>query len=831
MMDEQFFSEFPKEFSETLLDYCEAPAPRPDFIVGLEGQLLERQSLLLAAERSRQTGFQDRWAKFSALFARRRWQYAALLLLAALTIALFAIGPQRVLAQMQRWLGYVPGIGFVNLAETQVLASPIETTREGITLRVEQVIAGPENTQVLISSPGLSEKDLPWPNKALENPDFSAFLILPDGSRMEMKKWELSIGTGKLEFPALPTGVHQVTLVVPGLPLVPHGVLPENWEIPLSLRPANGELNQALFPQPYSPQDASDSHHGISLRVLDVAQTPEQTALHYRVEWSDPDWEFRFGLGSARLPELRDDLGHIYWQSPGASNSSVAVVAIPKAKDSQAAPTPSSTSYDGTLVFPDLSLSASQGTLWVDALEFQVPVEGSFTLDLGKNPQVGEALALDANLEVEGFPVHLHGTRLRQETVDTGDDRSKQRTVLEFSMDPPAERDGFSLNRFSFTNGDRTIYGSAGMSFSNGEKVYKGELEFTTGKVPAGKIELELIDASLLAQGPWEASWAIPGRDSSKAALPVQLFPQAANPNQPEGELQPEAKMQPVVEEAFLSDRLTAIKLDAVGLPPGASFVQALPYDPVYFDPNHRKVDLYLQDNWGRRYDPGRNEAFIRPEGEEAGLNPGWMFFPPLQPLAQNLTLHVPGMEVFKPGEASFDIQVPQDVSFKPQETTVTVIGGGGPERQITETMWVSDFWPVDISLDLAGHQLHFTQARIERDEQSDTPYTLQLMSDPFAVDQGESHLIGLRFVKVAMPDGKTIRIDPALQNSGMISLPYGGVGPLEPGSSQVQAGVGLGVTAADGADLLSGSYHVELNGVTEWVPGPWELSFSLSGN
>ena len=151
--------------------------------------------------------------------------------------------------------------------------------------------------------------------------------------------------------------------------------------------------------------DASDFRHGITLRVLDVAQTSTETAIHYQVEWTDPDWELRYGLGSDRLPEMRDDLGHIYWEGPGASGSSVAVIVAPNS--SQATPTPSVPNTPGTLVFPALSVSASQATLWVDALEFQVPAEGSLSLDLGDNPQIGDTLPLDVNLKVAGFPVHL----------------------------------------------------------------------------------------------------------------------------------------------------------------------------------------------------------------------------------------------------------------------------------------------------------------------------------------------------------------------------------------------------------------------------------------
>ena len=819
-MDEPILSEFSKEFKEALLDFCEAPSPEPTFVSRLERQLLERQQVLARSEQPKRK-VKRLGRQFAASLVRRRWQYAVLVLLAALVVTLFAIGPQRVLAQVQRWLGYVPGIGFVNLAETWVLPSPVEITQGDVALRVEQVIAGSENTQIVISVPGLSENDLPWPNEALERPDFTAYLLLPDGSRLELTRWELDIGSGKLEYPALPAGVNRVTLIVPRLPLVPSGALPEDWEIPLTLRPASGKLNEELFPQLYSPTDARDSHHGISLRVLDVAQTSTETAIHYQVEWSHPDWEYGFGLGSMRMPELRDDLGHIYWQSPRSNGSSVAVVAIPDPDVSQATPTPSALSHADTLVFPALSISASQATLWVDALEFTVPAQGTLSLDLGGNPQLGDAWPLDIHLEIAGFPVHISGVRLREETVETGDGGTEQRIFLELDLEPLEEQGGFSLADFDLANPTQGIYGYSGRLFAGGIEQYKGQIVFAAGSIPGGKIELQVTGATLLAHGPWEATWSIPEKGPAKAA-PARLYPDIAR--------QPGRGIQPVVEEVFLSDRLTAIKFEAVGLPPEASFVQALAHNPADPDLYRRAVELYLEDNWGRRYEPGRNQAIIRPDGEETSFDPRWQFFQPLEPLVQSLTLHVPGMEIFLPGGAWFEVEVPMGVIFKPEEYMVTVVGGGGPERQETEGRWVSDSWRVDIDLEIAGYRLHFTEAKIERDQGSDPPYRLLLAGEPPARERGDPYLFSLRFAEVERPDGEVVRIDPVLQNRGLISHPFGVIGAAEPGSSKIQSWLVLDVTAANQADLLPGRYRVELSGVTAWVAGPWELSWSISG-
>ena len=143
----------------------------------------------------------------------------------------------------------------------------------------------------------------------------------------------------------------------------------------------------------------------------------------------------------------------------------MAVIAIP-APDNMATPTPSTPNKADTLVFPALSLSANQATLWVDALEFQVPAQGSFKLDLGKTPQIGDSWPLDVDTEIAGFPVHLTGARLRTETVGNSNGQSKQVAILEFDLDPLKEQNGFSLTGFELANPEQGIYGSVISPFS-----------------------------------------------------------------------------------------------------------------------------------------------------------------------------------------------------------------------------------------------------------------------------------------------------------------------------------------------------------------------------
>ncbi len=840
MMDDPILSQFPDSFVDPLIAAVDAPEPQPAFVANLEQRLLQQQqgvhqngrqpvadrpgihlpSLHTLGNLLRRTG--------SRLFPSvpvRRWQFAVILLILILTTALFVIGPQRVLAQVQRWLNYVPGIGFVNLSETQVLPSPVQMRRGSITLQVDQVVAGPERTQVIFTLPGFSEQNLNAAQKNTDQTGFTAFLVLPDGSRLAPVRWELRYGSASLEYRALPAGVRQVTLLLPRLPLVSAGALPEEWEIPLTLVPAGGQNANDLFPQPYHPTQAETTVNGITLRVLDVAQTADETAIRYQVEWSDPAWQFHGNYSMIWMPELRDDLGHVYWESMGWQSSSVAAVMdSPSVDRTQVAPTPvpDHPNQLETIVFPALSLSASQATLWLDSFGFMINAEGTVTLDLGAHQTVGDAWPLDAALEVAGYPIHMTGALLSEETVRMGNGQQEDRTYIELTVEPWQDQNGFTLSSVQLANPEQNIYGSIGQQINNGTIQYQGRLYIPKGKTPVGLVTLSVTNAEITAKGPWSVTWSIPDKNPAKVAQPLRFAPKSP--------AESGIGMQPIAEEVLLSDRLSAVKLNGTGLPASAAFVQAYGYDPATFDPSRTAAGLYLEDQWGRRYDAGRNQAIIRPDGDVPGYATDWIFFPPLAPLAQTGHLHVPGIEVYLPGSASFEIEVPQAVDFKSKEYPVVGYSNGGAAQPSTMTHWVTDPWPVDIAFGIAGFRLHFTEAQIERNEQSDPAYTLLLKGDPMMQDSGKSHLLRLRFTETVRPDGRTVLIDPDAEKIGMLIPPYGAVRPDQPGASQVRAGILMDVTAANQLDLLSGWYRVTLNGVTIWVPGPWDIPILPAG-
>jgi len=206
-MSERVETRHSTEIEEALGTLSSAPEPDPAFVARLERQL-RAQGTTAARQPAREPSV---WQHFRGLIwqplQRHRWATIGVAVLLALAVALLAVGPQRVWADLQRLLGYVPGVGFVNLEETRVLAAPVTVTRQGVTLRVEQVVAKSDGTTVVISSKGLPSEDEVWP----EGPEREALsqprLRLSDGRTLEPDTFTLRWGAGRLEFPPLPDDV------------------------------------------------------------------------------------------------------------------------------------------------------------------------------------------------------------------------------------------------------------------------------------------------------------------------------------------------------------------------------------------------------------------------------------------------------------------------------------------------------------------------------------------------------------------------------------------------------------------------------------------------
>ncbi|MFW6136075.1 MAG: hypothetical protein ACOC7N_04555 [Chloroflexota bacterium] len=795
-MSERVEMRYSSEIEEALGTLFSAPEPDSAFVARLERQLMaqdralrQAQDKVAAAQPGGETSPLYRfWDLIWQRVRRHRWATVGIAVLLALAVAFLAAGPQRAWADLQRLLGYVPGVGFVNLEETRVLTAPVTITRDGVTLRVEQVLAAPDGTTVVISSEGLPSEDEVWPQgperEALSQPR----LRLSDGRTLEPDTFTLRWGAGTLEFPPLPGDVHRVTLELPRLPLVPVGVAPEEWEIPLMLRPTTGELVAELFPEPYAPPDASDTHQGVTLQVLAVAQGAEETAVRLQLQWLNPDWETHFIFGY-QGPSLRDDLEHVYMEGSGSesrSTSQSVVVALQPESDARPRLTPSVPTIERTMTFAPVSPSAKRLTFTLGELMFEVPAEASFTVDLGDDPQAGETWPLDIDLNVAGLPVHINEARLIEEELGWPEEVTR-RTVLEFALDPAIEED-IALSGVRL-DGEAAGFkaGNLGGYDPQSNRVRAG-VEVKAGKpIPSGTMRIRITGASVYLRDTWAITWEVPGagEETEGRMGPLRLHPEEAE--------QTRNGLTLGVQEVVLTDRLTGVQVDLEDPPPSFTLAGGLRWG----GPGVHVRGLRLEDERGHRYQLPRGVYWAPYNEPEPDLTA--FAFEAVQPLAGRLTLYVPAVAVTQPASAAFDIAVPKGLEM---------------EAGTYDTPWLaSASWEVDIPLEVAGYRLRFAEARLE-DLNGTTLVTL--LSEPYSPGRSEQ-LYGLVVLSVTGPDGQ---VDS--------ETAYGTAGPEEEGSDLHRARLSFDVLDRKTMTVEAGRYHVEIDGMTVLRHGPWKLTWEL---
>jgi hypothetical protein len=526
-MDEQLFSEFPKEFSETFLANCDAPAPDAAFVAGLERKLLERQKTAhgparIALKRvgwrfyladyfesplppfvrgAKKSGPTKMDLAFPTWFPRRRWQLAVVALVVLLGVGLLAIGPQRVVAQIQEWLGYLPGAGFVNPDQTRVLVAPFEARQGNSTLVVQQVIAGPEKTVVVVALTSTPEEI----NLQMQSWIGPVTLILPDGQHLTFLQSSVQTTAGQLsaeiEYPALPAGVLQVTLEMPKLPIVTDGTQ-EFWSVSLPLQAVR-------VISPYTPKNGQASNQGVTVRVLQVGQSAQDTGVLVEIDWSDPSWDY-MGAGA----ELRDNLGKVYQRMepyPGSNNDSH--YGVPQGK----------TTAQEMLRFPALDSNARQVTLSVSAITFEIHPQAQFAFDPGSHTYMDQTWSFaddpTKRLEIAGFEVQVLQADLAYAPA------SDQPTVVNppsaTALPQPTPLPAFAC-RLEFML-EVTPQARAQL-FPGGPHLAGEDLRFSgatgTGnnfrvfldlpELPTTTLTIQLNDANLMLEGGWEIGWDLP---------------------------------------------------------------------------------------------------------------------------------------------------------------------------------------------------------------------------------------------------------------------------------------------------------------------------------
>ncbi len=280
----------PDRFDDLLLRYFQSQHPDSKFLAQL------RHGLLSARPVPRIKAIQTWRTSMGA-----NWRYALVAALILLCATVAAIGPGKVLAQIEHWLGYSPGLGAVDLAASRVLVRPVSRSEGGITLQVEQFVASQSETLVKIDISGLPGHVSPSTQ--------SIFIQWESGngqrSGLRMRKAQVipTYPTCPTEgcppdlqpngytllssYEALPADVDKVQVLWQTWGMVPGVSVTDTWNLDIPLEAVSRQNTQSVMPG-YAPPSAEASHDGIRVMVKRVFANALETVVDASIMVPEP---------------------------------------------------------------------------------------------------------------------------------------------------------------------------------------------------------------------------------------------------------------------------------------------------------------------------------------------------------------------------------------------------------------------------------------------------------------------------------------------------------------------------------------------------------------
>ncbi len=331
MSKEKKINSFEEKIQTTIK--MDIPQPRHEFKEQLSERLTE-QSLLKSEKKE---GF-----KSLRLKPARAIAFSAALLVIVIT---FAIGPKNIYAAIQNLLRYIPGIGIVEAG--RVLADSASVERDGINLTVQEMVVNEEETILIYYVDNLPMEKLFEYIK--ENnigefgqlDDYEPIIYFLKTSNGEIIQGEHIAGyttnkqdgtdwTGKVVFPALPSGSTEVEFLMNYLPHMYPNIAPEDWVVPVSLKVVDETTEPSFVYQPAFttvipvmtdlPQavDSTETEalpelkNEVELLLNAVSITEDQIVLSISVDWERENWHGAAIIDFIRLRETASggDLPH-----------------------------------------------------------------------------------------------------------------------------------------------------------------------------------------------------------------------------------------------------------------------------------------------------------------------------------------------------------------------------------------------------------------------------------------------------------------------------------------------------------------------------------------
>jgi hypothetical protein len=244
-----------KEFETEIRSAVQTPPVRAEFVQRLENQLLDISKSKASINKN-------------ILILRPAWIAIAVIFL--LFSVILIIGPERVLAAARNLAGYLPEIGVVqNDSSLRLLVEPVEVTRDGITVTVENGASDDQHCIIVYQADGLSLQAANSHGESAVTGGI-AVLRLPDGSILTQTEGSANgWGSGyrqRLVFPPLPPNILDVTLMISRLETMPALAAPENWELKLMFNPAPADTSMMPVYQIESANPVLETDNGLPVQ-------------------------------------------------------------------------------------------------------------------------------------------------------------------------------------------------------------------------------------------------------------------------------------------------------------------------------------------------------------------------------------------------------------------------------------------------------------------------------------------------------------------------------------------------------------------------------------
>jgi len=470
----------------------------------------------------------------------------AFFLLLAFVIVLVSV--PSVAAAIQRWFGYIPGIGLISEGQIRVLDEPVSVTREGVTLTLEQVLVDSTQTTLIYSVDGLLSdmlsNDPMWnTSNCYKDP----ILLLPEEELLPSNQAATSWGSGyehRLSYPVIPAAVNEVTFVMPCVRSAIPGKAPENWDLSFHLIPAPPEMTAfpvIEIPTPVAvetmefiaSQIATDdklSTDGIYLTMDRAVQMDDgyliYTTLHWEhagfssVDRHDPTTIHLLDVNGQEILYTVDiDAMNNMARQPGQSP-----IAIKPAPILDPGPL--------TLVLDTIAVTAN------------VPVDASFTFDPGPNPEPGQVWELNQDIDL-GYGYSLRVLRATYSMIN----------VTQASLQFELESDTGVTNAMLFDN-DHPLAGGGGGAPEAFSKIFMAGFSYQ-GALPEGPITVHAVSFNTALPGHWQAEWTPPAVQAP--STPTSITPAC---------LTRESWQQALQAQAALPDDLNGMVASFDALPP-----------------------------------------------------------------------------------------------------------------------------------------------------------------------------------------------------------------------------------------------------------------------